>query len=873
MEIVGKTNKMYTSKDIKGALFDHLSDHTLLIVPNLRTARLLIHDYACIQHPKSHWASPPIVALETWLQTLTTQILEAPWHLLSNQQEASLWQNIVNDQTQGSLPYANTQSIAALAQSASGLLGDWCIDLEQLNHHPLEDIAFFYACAIQFQTMCKEQHWLPMANRNAFLLEHMTKYLPMIPSEIMLYGFDHLPPSCKQIFDQLSDTHTITTLGHVSTQGEQHQVICKDQNDEIRQMLNWAKQGLQSNPEQRLICLIPQLHLIRDKLVREVRQHITDADTTISVNVSSGKPSADYPIIAHALQLIHWLHSNEATQDTITELLCSPYIAGAHQELSQRALLDQQCRNQPWSAFNLTTMRQMAKQHHCPLFADICHPPIEAAHTQRSPSQWAEILAKTLEDAGWPGERNLDSQEYQLCKAWHTIVAQLASFDTVQELMSFDQAFMQLKSLCQDHLFQSQSHMAQLEILGTLEGSSIPCDQIWMMDMTDQLWPAKPQPHPFLPIQLQQQLDLPHASASKELAFSHAIMQRLSHNAKQVYYSYASHNGEQSQLPSPLLANLAVAQPSSIDIQGTQNTNNHALERFDDAMATAIHEPLSITAGSQLIQHQANCPFQAFGIHRLHAQDLMEAEKHITAADKGSLIHMALDVFWRETHDHSQLMALSAEALSDAIDQSIAQAFKLYARKLRHSMHPSLQPILQQNLHQLMQQWMALEKDRPYFKVVAQEEEIKQHLAGIPIILRPDRIDQLADGQYILIDYKTGQASHQHWLSERLMQTQLPLYAVSYPLSLDGLAFAHVKTHQCAYSGLINHTEGLPALTAFDSLYPDTPESAKPQQFAKWRLQLEELANEFLHGVASVTPHHAQSCQYCHLSYVCRVHS
>ena len=78
-----------------------------------------------------------------------------------------------------------------------------------------------------------------------------------------------------------------------------------------------------------------------------------------------------------------------------------------------------------------------------------------------------------------------------------------------------------------------------------------------------------------------------------------------------------------------------------------------------------------------------------------------------------------------------------------------------------------------------MSEWLALEKKRPPFQVIEQETERSLELSGLRLRLKIDRIDQLEDGGQLLIDYKTGMTSIQDWLTERLRQPQLPLYALN----------------------------------------------------------------------------------------------
>jgi len=52
--------------------------------------------------------------------------------------------------------------------------------------------------------------------------------------------------------------------------------------------------------------------------------------------------------------------------------------------------------------------------------------------------------------------------------------------------------------------------------------------------------------------------------------------------------------------------------------------------------------------GSALFKNQAACPFRAFAAHRLDAYPLDEPVAGLDAAERGSILHAALEFIWRE---------------------------------------------------------------------------------------------------------------------------------------------------------------------------------------------------------------------------------
>ncbi|MEZ5393002.1 MAG: hypothetical protein R2724_09040 [Bryobacterales bacterium] len=65
-----------------------------------------------------------------------------------------------------------------------------------------------------------------------------------------------------------------------------------------------------------------------------------------------------------------------------------------------------------------------------------------------------------------------------------------------------------------------------------LESAGAEAEHLWAMGMDDESWPAPARPNPFLPIKLQRERGLPHASAEVELAFARVETQRLLEEAR-----------------------------------------------------------------------------------------------------------------------------------------------------------------------------------------------------------------------------------------------------------------------------------------------------------------------------------------------------
>ena len=150
-----------------------------------------------------------------------------------------------------------------------------------------------------------------------------------------------------------------------------------------------------------------------------------------------------------------------------------------------------------------------------------------------------------------------------------------------------------------------------------------------------------------------------------------------------------------------------------------------------------------------------------------------------------------------------------------------------------------------------------------------------------------DRIDILHPGQanagQLIIDYKTGNKKpYDAWIGkhERPDDPQLPIYLVhksqqESSAKVQGIAFALVgqalkgrplKERLRGLARNVCDIEPQPKNKGL-SLYPEDDWDGN---IARWQRILSGLAQEYLSGVATVSPNTPQSCEYCELKCLCR---
>ena len=79
---------------------------------------------------------------------------------------------------------------------------------------------------------------------------------------------------------------------------------------------------------------------------------------------------------------------------------------------------------------------------------------------------------------------------------------------------------------------------------------------------------------------------------------------------------------------------------------------------------------------------QAECPFQAFATMRLNARELDRADWGLDPAERGQLVHRALEGVWGEIKDRDTLInAKAAGRLREIIEAHVHRALARYGRR------------------------------------------------------------------------------------------------------------------------------------------------------------------------------------------------
>ncbi len=856
-----------------------LAKNALILVPNNRLRNHLLRAFA-LQQTAQAWLKPNIQSLSQWLET--------QWEALQNQdvsyscvtiasplQRQMLWEATIKNSALGAT-LLQPKPLAQQADSALKNLELWCLQDSFLTDYFSDsnsNSAQFSSWMREFNRTLKLQHCITRESSYALIAQAFQQGdLPSF-AEIYLEGFDDLPPLMQTILDSAAQN-----LIRLPNQTAKHTNITRTQanntEDEIRAAALWSKAQLMQAPESALIgMVVPNLGQCRDQVERiftEVFEPYSLLPNvpryTLPFNFSAGTPLGTTPLI-HSLFEILRLQNNDWPLEQLCNLLQSPFWGNEQLETVARAQLILQLRKLERLTVNTSDLRYCASQLETKIpaltSAGLSHRfetvgnLLRRRFDNKSAREWLNLFDQLLGLMNWPGTRRLDSQEYQQLNQWFEVRDQFACVDNHSSAISYTQACRYLRELTDKTPFQAQTPDSPIQILGALEAAGLQFSHLWVMGLSDNQWPPVPTPNPLLPLHLQREHLMPHSSAARELEIAQGLTQRYRQSAQQVIFSSAcgdsTNSGEGELRPSALIRDIPLTNLENILQEKFSDLENYyqhlqnfsQLEVIHDAKGPMLgkHEP--IRGGSSLFKYQATCPFEAFMRLRLGAQNPDEPVMGFSPAERGNLLHDSLADIWRALKNSAGLAALDELALQVLVNKITQEIIgKAQARNPRQlgKVYCELEQL---RLSKLLCEWLNGERERPNFEVIAIEEEQTIEFVGLSLRLRSDRIDQFSNGDKLLIDYKTGNASAKSWQGERLSEPQLPLYAVTRE-DIAAISFAQInrKTQQWDGLGELHDTSLNQAGIK--------PADSWPLQLEEWQTQLKKLAEDFIAGDARV---------------------
>ena len=858
-----------------------------------------------------------------WLDHLTSAALlrgeipaaGVPGSFLSRSQERSLWERAIAADTGAAAELFDREGMALAAMEAASLQRTWRIAVPAALH--TGEYLAFLRWQEQVSEDCKSGGWRMADEVMAWRIECVERGIGGLPARLGIAGFISPDPLVSRLLVVL-EARGVELFRLDFGRGESTPalgVALPDAEAECVAAANWARDRLARAasagnggvPSPRIRIAVADLparkRLLEAALDDSLHPSAVGAGWAAherDFSFVAGAPLAAEALVDVALRLLQLgVHPQRVAQAEFGALVCGPGWSADLDEADARAWIEAGLRELlPPETSLERLMRSVLRQAgglqasrlaaHLGAMLEV----VRAAPRRQLPSVWAADFGKRLEALGWPGQRTLSATEGQACDELRAVLSDLVALDAILGRVDAGEALRQVQRQCRDQAFAaSRRTPARVEVCSLADALAGPVDALWVMGLNEAAWPPAARPNPLLPAELQRRAGIPAARADS-LATEAQILQGLwCGSAAEVVFSWAQCEGERPLPASPLLAGIprhawpaavAVAlhgddcTPERVDDCRLERIDDCRLERIDDSRAPPVGPQERLRGGTSLLKAQAVCPAWGFYQYRLGAAVLPAPTFGLDARARGSLLHAALEEFWRG-RALADLTQMDVAARDAEISRVVAHALAEFDRRAPEPLPPRLRQLEERRLRELLAVWLEVEAQRLPFRVIACEERHELDIEGLPVRVVVDRVDQLDDGRVVVIDYKSGRNdSADTWAAERIGEPQLPIYAaLAFPdREVAAVALARVTRDDPAFLGVAESDGLLPGVKALDQQRKRYAEDEFPDWNALRRLWAERitgLAREVKDGVAAVVFEDEKALAYCDVLPLLRV--
>lgn len=879
---------------ISPSLYRTLAEGALLVTANRRLARAFSTAYneLKIQQGETSWPTPGVIPLDAWLQSLHADLQAndcISTRLLSEEQEHALWINSIEESGEQS-------ALLSVQATARELMKSWRIEhafsttSSPWSHFLTEDQRAYQRWSARFKEFCADAGFIDVARLPQHVFdtlagfisspgEHAQK-LNLLPQQLVITGFTQLTPQIQSVLDCCTQlgVEILPEYTPEPVQGHAVRTRCLETEHELLSAALWARHSMQNLAQTATTAVvIADLHLRRAEVERVFDSVFFPGAMPLDIQrhgrpyeLSLGQPLSNFAPVASALQILD-LGFDQLSGTAITDFLRSPYLKHAQSEKDTRSRFDAKLKTRGMRTARLHALIDVETPKK--LSDLLSQMQRKSTLAPAVPSVWLDRMVAMLEAAGWPGETPPQSVEYQAIEAWHDCVEEVAQLDELVGKVNASRMLNLVRNLTESRVFQPQSPALPIQIMGTLESAGLLFDALWLTGFDNESWPQIQRPNAFLPMKWQKEVMAPGASLDNEISVSRSLVAQFQSAAAKVVFSFpAVRDGNEvdvtrqlAHLPERPVAELTGDQSEKAVYRVFDSLECEAVE---DYSGPAVDAAVPVRGGTRLFEDQAQCPFRAFALHRLHSRPLEEPTLGIDVRDKGNFFHDTMELFWSQTGSQEKLLALSEDALVLRIRECIEKAMAEQTRTSNGQSRSTLLKIERDRLEQVTRDWIRyFESTRAPFVVEKMEKEEDVEFESLKLRVKLDRVDRLTAGGCVIIDYKTGKNnSIASWTDERITSAQLPLYAVVMH-DIHAVCFAQVAVKKQQFLGMGKERGLLAGLKG-----PANDAESWEEQLTTWKENLAAIAAEIRQGYASVTPT-SSACQFCELPALCRVDS
>jgi len=880
---------------------NHISDNILILTPNSRTQKAVFAGQIASISTNDVIESAEVYSLSQWLESLW-QELSFYYVLpkrLSNLLIKSWLEETINNEDEWSL--TNSSGVADKVLQAYQNLKHWNLsitDVEESDYFGSNDsteIGYFKQWINRFEKFCKTRHLIANFSIIQFLATHIDDLRSVLPKQILMIGFNQLTPLEKAFLQQLESCGTkVEYYNYSFSPDKSAQIECSSYQQELIFAAEYAQKYSQDDCSigivvEQLSSHLTEVHQAFSQTFHPFEEKPWVALTKPQYNVSAGFSLAEQPLVVIGLLLLKTTRKGFSLENL--QLLKNTFlIEWGEFESEIKYFIHQQCllaRKNYSLAFLLKRIQESDSSDKLVLLFErlsfIAQASINKARIEQHIEHWKAIL----EAWQWGIEKDNDTSpqfnefEAQAKKQFINLIEECFELEKIVGQISSSEAINYLEKSARQTACQIASDRTNVQVLGILEATGLQFDHLILVGFNANNWPQKNKINPFLPLLFQRKHNMPGSSAEREFEYAKDLSSTLLNSAKYLLVTSSDSESNETNNASPFFANLKVFDQTDfidekpIDIAASQ------YQWIEDSPIDLSSQ--SIRGGAYLLSDYAKCPFMSLTKYQLKLAAYEMPEIGIDARTKGSWLHEAMEIIWKEIETKQQLVSMSDEALKELVESSLRKSLVLHRSYLLAITSEEIIDLELIKLTHLILEWMFIEKDKDDFLVKEFEQDCELSLSGLDLKFRIDRVDLYDNNEIEIIDYKSGSTNYKNWFGVRPTEAQMPAYVLSQQdKNIFGLSYARIKTGEVAQSGLSfinedNSDKKVLVTERFINNKKVTPiKISSIDSYEKlviqWEKSLSRIAEGIKSGFMPVSPKdQSQTCNYCDYRSVCRI--
>ncbi len=606
-----------------------------------------------------------------------------------------------------------------------------------------------------------------------------------------------------------------------------------DARDELRTAIAWARARLRAAPNARIAIVVPALDERRAELERALEEPL-DAIAPEDAAVPfwyGGRALAESPRVGAALDALS-LGTASAAFETLSRWLRSPFF-GDGRELSALAALERELRRDvraqlPFLVAYRETELSALLQRAAPRAAASLAASLRETRTieRTTPSGWALAWQRALATLDWSGATDPDDS-----LRWQAGLDDFSRLTPILGEIGHGAALAELRRALEPPA-PVPLPVHGIHVLERVADVGPGYDAAWLTGFTDQAWPEPARGNPLLPRALQRKHEMPWSTPREARTRSARALDRLSRRVATLVASWPARVYDFETEPSPALHDWRDLEAAEIAVDRPRSRARRRETLADRAPAVGGTQ---LYGGTGFLNRQARCPLRAFCEDRLGARPLERAGAGMNGRLRGMATHRALELLLADLPSRDGFAAKLAQ-VDAAAERALGEIFRAARAPLR-----ALFALESERLARLLARFVVVEQSRAAFRVAALERKSTIAVAGFELQVRIDRVDELGDGNFAILDYKTGErVTSVDWFRDRPRDIQLPLYAAYTAERVSAAVIAAVAA-DARYRGY--WTAG-----TFPGRPAQLDEHDWPAQLARWRTQIEALVREHAEG-------------------------